>query len=137
MKKQFLAIWIICSGFCFSQERYITDEEFKQRVTWLLPHEENIPLKDVIGKVPGYGGGKWEVDGILHFDIPTGIISSHVKYIEVPYGLTNITSKCDCGIIIKTIVTEKEFNSRDNILNRLNLKRTKNDKKKKKKKKKK
>ena len=120
-----LLITSLTTQLTFSQERYITDEEFKQRVTWLLPHEENIPLKDVIGKVPGYGGGKWEVDGILHFDIPTGIISSHVKYIEVPYGLTNITSGCDCGIIIKTIVTEKEFNSRKNILNRLNLKRNK------------
>ena len=130
MKKQFLAIWIIYSGFCFSQERYITDEEFKEKVTWLLPHEENLPLKEVIGKVPGYRGGKWEVDGILHFNIPAGIISSHVKYIEIPYSFTNITSKCDCGIIIKTIVTEKEFNSRDNILNRLNLKRSKKRKKK-------
>ena len=120
-----LLITFLTTQLTFSQERYITDEEFKQRVTWLLPHEENIPLKDVIGKVPGYGGGKWEVDGILHFEIPTGIISSHVKYIEVPYGRTNITSECDCGIIIKTIVTEKEFNSRKNILNRLNLKRNK------------
>jgi len=124
-----LLITFLTTQLTFSQERYITDEEFKQRVTWLLPHEENIPLKDVIGKVPGYGGGKWEVDGILHFDIPTGIISSHVKYIEVPYALTNITSGCDCGIIIKTIVTEKEFNSRKNILNRLNLKRNKKRKK--------
>ena len=124
-----LLITFLTTQLTLSQETYITDEEFKQRVTWLLPHEENIPLKDVIGKVPGYGGGKWEVDGILHFDIPTGIISSHVKYIEVPYARTNITSGCDCGIIIKTIVTEKEFNSRKNILNRLNLKRNKKRKK--------
>ena len=125
-----LLLLIIISQFSYSQERYITNEEFKEKITWLLPHEENLPLRDVIGKVPGYRGGKWEVDGILHFDIPTGIISSHVKYIEIPYSLTNITSKCDCGIIIKTIVTEKEFNSRDNILNRLNLKRSKKRKKK-------
>ena len=130
MKKLILLLLFI--QFAYSQERYITDEEFKEKVIWLLPHEENIPLKDVIEKVPGYGGGKWEVDGILHFDIPTGIISSHVKYIEIPQNITNIASisECNCSIIIKTVVTEKEFNSRDNILNRLNLKRSKKRKKK-------
>ena len=120
MIKRFLFIYLIFSVFCFSQERFITNEEFKEKISWLLPHEENRPLKEVIRKVPGYGGGKWEVDGVLYDFIPTGIISSQVKYIEIPYG-----GKCGCGLIIKTIVTEKEFNSRDNILNRLNLKRSK------------
>ena len=128
-----LLLLIIISQFAYSQERYITDEEFKEKVTWLLPHEENLPLKDVIGKVPGYRGkGRWEVDGILHINIPAGIISSHVKYIEIPQSITSLSSvsECDCNIIIKTVVTEKEFNSRDNILNRLNLKRSKKKKKK-------
>ena len=48
MIKQFLAICIICSGYCFSQERYITDEEFKEKITWLLPNEENLGLKKVL-----------------------------------------------------------------------------------------
>ena len=128
MKKLILLLLFI--PFAYSQERYITDEEFKEKVIWLLPHEENLPLSNVIKKIPGYRGGRWEVDGILYLNIPTGIISSHVKYIEIPQSRTFITSKCDCAIIIKTIVTEKEFNSRDNILNRLNLKRSKKRKKK-------
>ena len=128
-----LLVLLIISQFSYSQERYITDEEFKEKVTWLLPHEENLPLIDVINKVPGYRGkGRWEVDGILHVNIPVGIISSHVKYIEIPQSVTSFSafSECNCNIIIKTVVTEKEFNSRKNILNRLNLKRSKKRKKK-------
>ena len=128
-----LLVLLIISQFLHSQERYITDEEFKEKVTWLLPHEENLPLIDVINKVPGYRGeGRWEVDGILHVNIPVGIISSHVKYIEIPQSVTSFStfSECNCNIIIKTVVTEKEFNSRKNILNRLNLKRSKKRKKK-------
>ena len=88
-----LLLLIIISQFSYSQERYITDEEFKEKVTWLLPHEENLPLIDVINKVPGYRGkGRWEVDGILHVNIPVGIISSHVKYIEIPQSVTSFST---------------------------------------------
>jgi len=137
MIKQFLAICIICSGFCFSQERYITDEEFKEKITWLLPNEENLALKKVLYKIHGYNKdrGGFEVDGILYYNLPY-ILSSRVKYIEIPQTTSSFSriSKCECSLIIKTIVTEKEFNSRKNILHRLNKNRIKNEKKKKKKK---
>ena len=43
---------------------------------------------------------------------------------------------CQCDLIVKTLVTEKEFNSRKNILNRLNKNRPKKSRKQKNKKKK-
>jgi hypothetical protein len=135
MIKQFLAICIICSGFCFSQERYITDEEFKEKITWLLPNEENLALKKVLYKIHGYNKdrGGFEVDGILYYNLPY-ILSSRVKYIEIHQTTSRFSriSKCECSLIIKTIVTGKEFNSRKNILHRLNKNRIKNEKKKKK-----
>ena len=135
MIKQFLAICIICSGFCFSQERYITDEEFKEKITWLLPNEENLALKKVLYKIHGYNKDRseFEIDGILYYNLPY-ILSSRVKYIEIPQTTSSFSriSKCECSLIIKTIVTEKEFNSRRNLLHRLNKKRIKNEKKKKK-----
>ena len=133
MIKQFLAICIICSGFCFSQERYITNEEFKEKITWLLPNEENLALKKVLYKIHGYNKdrGEFEIDGILYYNLPY-ILSSRVKYIEIPQTTISFSriSKCECSLIIKTIVTEKEFNSIKNILHRLNIKRTKKRKKK-------
>ena len=41
---------------------------------------------------------------------------------------------CQCNLIVKTIVTEKELASRKNILNRLNKNRVEKSKKRKKKK---
>ena len=113
----------------------MSDEEFNSKISWLLPNEEILPLEDVIYKVRGYNRrrGGFEVDGILYSSLPY-ILSSRVKYIEIP-ETTNSTSrisKCDCSLIIKTIVTEKEFNSRKNILHRLNKNKTKKAKKKKK-----
>ena len=136
----FSLLIFLVSYTSFSQERYITDEEFKEKITWLLPNEENLPFTEVINKIHGYNKkrGGFEVDGILHSNLPY-ILSSRVKYIEIPQTTSSFSriSKCECSLIIKTIVTEKEFNSRKNILNRLNKNRVEKPKKKKKKKKKK
>jgi len=131
MIKQFLAICIICSGFCFSQERYITNEEFKEKITWLLPNEEILGLKKVLYKIHGYNKdrGGFEIDGVLYYNLPPFILSSQVKYIEIPQSINNTPlgiTICGCSLIIKTIVTEEEFNSRKNILHRLNKKKKKN-----------
>ena len=136
----FSLLIFLVSYTSFSQERYITDEEFKEKITWLLPNEENLPFTEVINKIHGYNKqrGGFEVDGILHYNLPY-ILSSRVKYIEIPQTTSSFSriSKCECSLIIKTIVTEKEFNSRKNILNRLNKNIVEEPKKKKKKKKKK
>ena len=119
----------------FSQEKYVSDEEFKSRISWLLPSEEILPFSDNLNKVRGYNKrrGGFQVDGILYSNLPY-ILSSRVKYIEIPEytNSTSLISKCDCSLIIKTIVTEKEFKSRKNILHRLNKNKTKDLKKKKK-----
>ena len=123
----------------FSQENYVSDEEFKSRISWLLPSEEILPFSDNLNKVRGYNKrrGGFQVDGILYSNLPF-ILSSRVKYIEIPEytNSTSLISKCDCSLIIKTIVTEKEFKSKKNVLHRLNKNKTKDLKKKKKKKKK-
>ena len=136
MKTNYLFLLIfLTSTSAFSQNNLLSDEEFNSKISWLLPNEEILPLEDVIYKVRGYNRrrGGFEVDGILYSSLPY-ILSSRVKYIEIP-ETTNSTSrisKCDCSLIIKTIVTEKEFNSRKNILHRLNKNKTKKAKKKKK-----
>jgi len=136
MKTNYLFLLIfLTSTSAFSQNNLMSDEEFNSKISWLLPNEEILPLEDVIYKVRGYNRrrGGFEVDGILYSSLPY-ILSSRVKYIEIP-ETTNSTSrisKCDCSLIIKTIVTEKEFNSRKNILHRLNKNKAKKPKKKKK-----
>ncbi len=136
MKTNYLFLLIfLTSTSAFSQNNLVSDEEFNSKISWLLPNEEILPLEDVIYKVRGYNRrrGGFEVDGILYSSLPY-ILSSRVKYIEIP-ETTNSTSrisKCDCSLIIKTIVTEKEFNSRKNILHRLNKNKAKKPKKKKK-----
>ena len=136
MKTNYLFLLIfLTSTSAFSQNNLVSYEEFNSKISWLLPNEEILPLEDVIYKVRGYNRrrGGFEVDGILYSSLPY-ILSSRVKYIEIP-ETTNSTSrisKCDCSLIIKTIVTEKEFNSRKNILHRLNKNKTKKPKKKKK-----
>ena len=138
MKTNYLFLLIfLTSTSVFSQNNLVSDEEFNSKISWLLPNEEILPLEDVIYKVRGYNRrrGGFEVDGILYSSLPY-ILSSRVKYIEIP-ETTNSTSrisKCDCSLIIKTIVTEKELASRKNILNRLNKNRVENSKKRKKKK---
>ena len=120
VKTNYLFLLIFLTSMsAFSQNNLVSDEEFNSKISWLLPNEEILPLEDVIYKVRGYNRrrGGFEVDGILYSSLPY-ILSSRVKYIEIP-ETTNSTSrisKCDCSLIIKTIVTEKEFNSRKNIL---------------------
>ena len=133
--KYSLLLFLFVFQTIFSQENYVSDEEFKSRISWLLPSEEILPFSDNLDKVRGYNKrrGGFQVDGILYSNLPF-ILSSRVKYIEIPEytNSTSLISKCDCSLIIKTIVTEKEFKSRKNILHRLNKNKTKDLKKKKK-----
>ena len=137
--KYSLLLFLFVFQTIFSQENYVSDEEFKSRISWLLPSEEILPFSDNLNKVRGYNKrrGGFQVDGILYSNLPY-ILSSRVKYIEIPEytNSTSLISKCDCSLIIKTIVTEKEFKSKKNVLHRLNKNKTKDLKKKKKKKKK-
>ena len=133
--KYSLLLFLLVFQTIFSQENYVNDEEFKSRISWLLPSEEILPFSDNLNKVRGYNKrrGGFQVDGILYSSLPY-ILSSRVKYVEIPEytNSTSLISKCDCSLIIKTIVTEKEFKSRKNILHRLNKNKTKDLKKKKK-----
>ena len=133
--KYYLLLFLLVFQTIFSQENYVSDEEFKSRISWLLPSEEILPFSDNLNKVRGYNKrrGGFQVDGILYSNLPY-ILSSRVKYIEIPEytNSTSLISRCDCSLIIKTIVTEKEFKSRKNILHRLNKNKTKDLKKKKK-----
>ena len=133
--KYSLLLFLLVFQTIFSQENYVSDEEFKSRISWLLPSEEILPFSDNLNKVRGYNKrrGGFLVDGILYSNLPY-ILSSRVKYIEIPEytNSTSLISRCDCSLIIKTIVTEKEFKSRKNILHRLNKNKTKDLKKKKK-----
>ena len=137
--KYSLLLFLFVFQTIFSQENFVSDEEFKSRISWLLPSEEILPFTDNLNKVRGYNKrrGGFQVDGILYSNLPF-ILSSRVKYIEIPEytNSTSLISKCDCSLIIKTIVTEKEFKSKKNVLHRLNKNKTKDLKKKKKKKKK-
>ena len=137
--KYSLLLFLFVFQTIFSQENYVSDEEFKSRISWLLPSEEILPFSNNLNKVRGYNKrrGGFQVDGILYSNLPY-ILSSRVKYIEIPEytNSTSLISKCDCSLIIKTIVTEKEFKSKKNVLHRLNKNKTKDLKKKKKKKKK-
>ena len=137
--KYSLLLFLFVFQTIFSQENYVSDEEFKSRISWLLPSEEILPFTDNLNKVRGYNKrrGGFQVDGILYSNLPY-ILSSRVKYIEIPEytNSTSLISKCDCSLIIKTIVTEKEFKSKKNVLHRLNKNKTKDLKKKNKKKKK-
>ena len=130
--KYSLLLFLLVFQTIFSQENYVSDEEFKSRISWLLPSEEILPFSDNLNKVRGYIKriGGFQVDGILYSNLPY-ILSSRVKYIEIPEytNSTSLISKCDCSLIIKTIVTEKEFKSRKNILHRLNKNKTKDLKK--------
>ena len=133
--KYSLLLFLLVFQTIFSQKNYVSDEEFKSRISWLLPSEEIPPFSDNLNKVRGYNKrrGGFQVDGILYSNLPY-ILSSRVKYIEIPEytNSTSLISRCDCSLIIKTIVTEKEFKSRKNILHRLNKNKTKDLKKKKK-----
>ena len=126
----FLFLFIPCT--IFSQVNYVTDEEFNEKITWLEPHELYLQLVDVYKKIPGVKTTyAWEVDGLLYVDPPM-LLANQVKYIEVVNNILQ-SNICQCNLIVKTFVTEKEFNSKKNILNRLNKNRVKKTKKKKKK----
>ena len=123
----FLFLFIPCT--IFSQANYVTDEEFNEKITWLEPHELYLQLVDVYKKIPGVKTTyAWEVDGLLYVDPPM-LLANQVKYIEVVNNILQ-SNICQCNLIVKTFVTEKEFNSKKNILNRLNKNRVKKTKKK-------
>ena len=123
----FLLLFIPCT--VFSQVNYVTDEEFNEKITWLEPHELYLQLVDVYKKIPGVKTTyAWEVDGLLYVDPPM-LLANQVKYIEVVNNILQ-SNICQCNLIVKTFVTEKEFNSKKNILNRLNKNRVKKTKKK-------
>ena len=126
----FLFLFISCT--IFSQVNYVTDEEFNKKITWLEPHELYLQLVDVYKKIPGVKTTyAWEVDGLLYVDPPM-LLANQVKYIEVVNNILQ-SNICQCNLIVKTFVTDKEFNSKKNILNRLNKNRVKKTKKTKKK----
>ena len=141
----FLLIFFVYTS-AFSQNNFVSDEEFNSRISWLEPHEEHLEFDNVLKKIPGVnnkyeltyrlteiGGGSIRVmvDGILYSAPPQRLYASQVKYVEVVNsGLQS--NACQCSLIIKTAVTEKELNSRKNILNRLNkIEKPKKKKKKK------
>ena len=137
MKRIFFSIIIFLVSYTsFSQQKYVTEEEFNERISWLELHETHLYLKDVLRKVPGATNStnNWLVDGILYPSAPLNLYASQVKYIEVVRGLHQ-ANMCQCSLIVKTFVTEKELSSRKNILNRLNKNIIDKPKKKKKKKK--
>ena len=143
----FLLIFFVSTS-AFSQNKIVSDEEFNSKISWLEPHEEHLEFSQVLKRIPGANSktqwwdqglgelvsSNWLVDGVLYYYPPQRLYASQVKYVEVVNsGLES--SACQCSLIIKTAVTEKELNSRKNILNRLNKNRIEKPKKKKKKKK--
>ena len=134
----FSLLIFLVSYTSFSQQKYVTEEEFNEKISWLEVHETHLYLKDVLRKVPGATNStnNWLVDGILYTSSPPMLYASQIKYIEVVNNILQ-GNMCQCNLIVKTIVTEKELDSRKNILNRLNKNIVEEPKKKKKKKKKK
>jgi len=143
----FLLIFFVSTS-AFSQNNFISDEEFNSRITWLEQHEKHLEFRDVLRKIPGANfeysyiniptktssSKGWLVDGILYDYPPQRLYASQVKYVEVVNSILQ-SNTCQCSLIVKTAVTEKELNSRKNILNRLNKNRIEKPKKQKKKKK--
>ena len=141
----FLSIFL-ASTSVFSQNNFVSDEEFNSKITWLEPHEVHLEFRDVLRKIPGANfefinnnnpqkitsSLGWLVDGILYYSYPQRLYASQVRYVEVVNSILQ-SNTCQCSLIIKTAVNEKELNSRKNILNRLNKKRIEKPKKKKKK----
>ncbi len=142
----FLLIFLTFTS-AFSQNDLVSDEEFNSRITWLEPHEKHLEFRYVLRKIPGANfeysfvnvpfktssSNGWLVDGILYVYPPQRLYASQVKYVEVVNSILQ-SNTCQCSLIVKTAVTEKELNSRKNILNRLNKNRIDKPKKKKKKK---
>ena len=146
MKTNYVFLLIfLASASTFSQNYLVSDEEFKSRINWLEPHEDHLEFREVLRKIPGANfefinnnnpqkttsSLGWLVDGILYYSYPQRLYASQVRYVEV-VNSTLQSNTCQCSLIIKTAVTEKELNSRKNILNRLNKNRIEKLKKKKK-----
>ena len=146
MKTSYVFLLIfLASTSTFSQNYLVSDEEFKSRINWLEPHEDHLEFREVLRKIPGANfefinnnnpqkttsSLGWLVDGILYYSYPQRLYASQVRYVEV-VNSTLQSNTCQCSLIIKTAVTEKELNSRKNILNRLNKNRIEKPKKKKK-----
>ena len=146
MKTNYVFLLIfLASASTFSQNYLVSDEEFKSRINWLEPHEDHLEFREVLRKIPGANfefinnnnpqkttsSLGWLVDGILYYSYPQRLYASQVRYVEV-VNSTLQSNTCQCSLIIKTAVTEKELNSRKNILNRLNKNRIEKPKKKKK-----
>jgi len=143
----FLLIFLT-SASAFSQNNFVSDEEFNSKITWLEPYEAHLEFRDVLRKIPGAkfefinnnnqlrtsSSLGWLVDGILYYNYPQRLYASQVRYVEVVNSIIQ-SNTCQCSLIIKTAVNEKELNSRKNILNRLNKNRIEKPKKQKKKKK--
>ena len=140
----FLLIFL-ASASTFSQNYLVSDEEFKSRINWLEPHEDHLEFREVLRKIPGANfefinnnnpqkttsSLGWLVDGILYYSYPQRLYASQVRYVEVVNSILQ-SNTCQCSLIIKTAVNEKELNSRKNILIRLNKNRIEKPKKKKK-----
>ena len=49
----FSLLIFLVSYTSFSQQKYVTEEEFNEKISWLEVHETHLYLKDVLRKVPG------------------------------------------------------------------------------------
>ena len=137
-------LFFLTSTSAFSQNKIVSDEEFNSKISWLEPHVEHLELREVLRRIPGANSktqlwdqglgemvsSNWLVDDILYYYPPQRLYASQVKYLEVVNSILQ-SNTCQCSLIVKTAVTEKELNSRKNILNRLNKNRIENLKRKK------
>ncbi|MDA9851067.1 NAD(P)-binding domain-containing protein, partial [Flavobacteriaceae bacterium] len=48
----FSLLIFLVSHTSFSQQKYVTEEEFNERISWLEVHETHLYLEDVLRKVP-------------------------------------------------------------------------------------
>ena len=53
VKTNYLFLLILTSTSAFSQNNFVSDEEFNSKITWLEPHEVHLEFRDVLRKIPG------------------------------------------------------------------------------------
>ena len=53
MKTNYVFINFFNFYVCFSQNNFVSDEEFNSKITWLEPHEEHLELREVLRGFPG------------------------------------------------------------------------------------